>query len=172
MNLLSVFRPTPSIYETKFHRGFQRRRSCDHASERAIIDDFAFERFNERTRSAVTQYLETKRNAVTGEGYGEIASKGKRSGNNANADFLAERGKESRKRVRGSACRFFSDWNTARETAPAVKCQSLLVGDAAGRKRNRTASLGIFDNFRHTQAPLMMTSTPAARNNVSQISFG
>ena len=172
MNSLSVFRPTPSIYETKFHRGFHRRRSCDHVAERAKIDNEAFQRFNSRVNSAISSYMQSKRNVVTGEGLRELAPKGRKSGANVLGRFDPERVTEARKRVLGSDFRFFTDWGFPRSSAHAAPCQTMLVGYPAGRKRNRTASLGIFDNFEHTQAPLTIPSIHSNKSNISQISFG
>jgi hypothetical protein len=53
-----------------------------------------------------------------------------------------------------------------------TKCESVTIGSDIGPKRNRTTSLGIFDNFQHTQEPLSVPSSSMYRNHLSQICFG
>ena len=172
MNTLSVFRPTPSLYETKFHRGFQRRRSCDHEHQRADISIQAFKRYNQRVETSIAAFNASKCNTITGEGYPEPVARGKRSGERALLSYEGERVREYKRRVIGSNYRFFSDWIRPQTSPRVTKCESVIIGSDIGRKRNRTTSLGIFDNFQHTQEPLSVPSSSMYRNHLSQICFG
>lgn len=165
----SVFRPVPSIYETRFHRGFHRRLFPNHDKDRFEIDDRAWRRYERRNDEAARSYEANRRNIVTGLGLPAQKSIGLRRGESLTSMFDSARSREGIKRNVGGDGRFFVQ--VAKPKRSVVPCETVVIGYQGDRKRNRAASLGIFDNFSHTQASLVEAPRPVNRRNLSQFTF-
>ena len=158
-----------SVYETRFHRGFHRRLFPDHAKERSEIDDRAWQRYMRRTNDVTRSHEANRRNIVTGAGLPPYKPCGKRRGGSLTAVFDGPRSREGMKRNVSGEGRFFVQLSHPKRTA--VPCETVLIGYQGDRKRNRAASVGIFDNFSHTQASLVQPSRPINHRNQSQLTL-
>ena len=166
----SVFHPKPSLSETRFHRGFHRRRLPDCDEPRQKIDDFAWNRFNKRTADAISKHLENKTDIISGTGVPSPRPAGLRVGIDPASLCLSSREREDHRRNYGSCGRFFV--SNGQRTAPEVPCESVIIGFTGGRRRNRATSVGVLDNFAHTQRPLDIVTPTSGRRNQSQILLG
>jgi hypothetical protein len=166
---VSCFRPISSLSETLFHRGFHRRLFPKQDENRFAIENRAFERFNERTADAINAYERTRRNILTGEGLQPSHLPKKIDGTNVSPIFDLERAKESYKRNINNGGRFFME--RPGRSFSASPCETVLIGVTGSRKRNRATSVGIFDNFTHTQYKLDVPLPRPSRRNISQITL-
>ena len=164
------FRPRSSLSETKFHRGFMRKSFPEHGLERHEIDERAWLRFNEKTAEAIATYQAHHFNLITGAGIPEPRARGRKAGHSLVQQFDSDRLREATRRVVNGEGRFFV--NRRSNPAPSFPCQSVILGYYGDRKRARTTSVGIFDNFSHTQKPLDPPSPTSYRRNSSQIFLG
>lgn len=167
----TVFRPRSSLSETKFHRGFTRKSFPNHGSERYDIDERAWLRFNQRTAEAIAAYQAHKSNLITGDNIYEARARGRKTGHSLAHQFDADRLREAARRIVNSDGRFFANPRSP-ETAPNFACKSVILGYFGERKRARTTSVGIFDNFTHTQKPMDSPPPTTCRRNLSQIILG
>ena len=167
---VSYFRPVSSVTETIFHRGFQRRLFPGKDEERCRIDNQAWERFNQRTAEAIQSYVENPRNLVTGQGVPDVHVPRKKNCGKLSSIFESDRAKECYKRNINNEGRFFMPRPV--RSLSAKPCETVIVGFPGARKANRAASVGIFDNFSHTQAPLnLQPPRRPSRRNISQITL-
>lgn len=163
-------RPVSSLKETKFHRGFHRR-MLPHADDirNKILDD-AWLCHEARIARATEAARSRKENIV----YGPVIREQPRSRKRMLGPhtFDESRKVEAQKRITDSSFRFFSPTNG--EPKPLIvdpRAASAIIGYHTN-PRNRTRSVGIYDNFSHTQLQLdpVPISTPSNRNK-SQITL-
>jgi hypothetical protein len=167
----SVLRPIASVSETRFHRGFYRRMLPDRDLLRAEIDENAFQGFHTRVSSNLAEYIIGRKNLITGEGLKTERARGIRRGPHMVSIFSDSRSEENHRRVRNSEGRFHEPGPSF--SKPEVHCESVLVGFTGARKRQRARSVGVWDNFSHTQEPLpALFGFLHDRRNQSQIVFG
>jgi len=157
-------RPVSSLKETKFHRGF-RRRMLPHAddSRNKIVDD-AWTCHEEKARRSIEIAHARKENIVLGPVIREQPRSHKRMLGPHTFDETRE--VEALKRISDSSFRFFSPVNdVSRSVAVDSRAASAIIGYHTNA-RNRTRSVGIYDNFSHTQLELDPTpiTTPSNRN--------
>lgn len=168
---VSVFHPVSSVYETKFHRGFSRRMFPQQGYERSRIENEGFDRYNRQISAKIETFMSNPRNLITGTGQPVSRPYGKRAGDYLVSPFRESRRMESRKRVATSSCRFHEHEIPDPRAILRVSCESVVLGCAKGRRRNRARSVGIYDNFTHTQLPLDVPPPSPSRRNLSQITL-
>lgn len=166
----SVFRPVASVSETRFHRGFYRRMRPDKDNARNAINETMFQRFHQGSEARTAAYLRDRHNTVTGVGCLSDRPSGIRRGPQMVSVFDESRRQENYRRVRTSEGRFHESGYPL--VKANVDCESVLLGFPGGRKRQRAQSVGIFDNFAHTQQALPRPFVLPERRNKSQIVFG
>jgi len=189
------FAPISNINETRFHRGFQRRHQSDIQSDAARLEAEVLReaRREERSRASIQAAMEHKErttfNILTGEGEGrevEFRKVGKKILNphGSMQAVYSQHGKESQSRIRNSKHRFFEHpvvqkdercgnlfleglTETSRETA-------VLGYGTSGKRRLRTQSCGVGDNYAHLRAlpPEPSWEKPNVSHSHSQIVFG
>jgi hypothetical protein len=162
----SVFIPRSSLLETKFHRGFLRRRhlaNFDRARDER-------ERSDSQRKSAQNDRLVSEysfRDIIVGSPNVRYQRERERR-HVSNQTFDSDQLKEHTKRVAESNCRYFTQTMPVhRGLRIPVECDSIVIG------RHRSRSLGILDNFTDKQIEL---SPPPKRlgsinKNKSQIEF-
>jgi hypothetical protein len=166
----SIFRPSSSIYETKFNRGFHRRPVPQRDSLRFEIDSRAWERFNHRKDQAAAGYDANRRDLINGFGLPPDRPYGRRRGPGMMSQFDSARTKESMKRNVDGQGRFFME--RPKRESRSVPCETVLVGLSGEKRINRIQSVGVFDNFAHTQTSYRAEpSRPAHRRSLSQIAL-
>ena len=168
MERISAFRPIASVMETRFHRGFFRRMLPNRDHLRHSISELSLLKYQGHMEKQISEYPSRKRNLITGQGLRADAPQGLRC--LPQSVFKLPRAAENYRRVRNGPGRFHVEGSPL--VAPSVECESVLIGFAGRRKRHRVHSLGIFDNFSHTQDCLSKPFSAPERRNRSQISFG
>lgn len=171
------YHPSSDLQETKFHRGFQRRAKADIQSDAARLDRELAQQWarEERDRAAIQIAKEMKNrctfNILTGEGVGrecEYQPVGKRIVNpfGCMEAVFAEHARDTSNRTRQSGHRFFEvpagspgDPRSLRlynDGLSNAQRQVAIIGSPASRlpARLRGASVGVADNFAHSQGPL------------------
>jgi hypothetical protein len=164
---VSVFRPVASVTETRFHRGFHRRLLQDRDAARECADDLAWARFNFKNRRAIERHERTKRNVLTGDGIASLHHAGKKCEPSMRTQFDLSRSKEAFKRNMNNEGRFFLPPRP--RSFSSTPCETMVLGCSGARRRNRANSAGVFDNFGHTQKPLVIVNHSTNTRNVSQI---
>ena len=139
------------LSKTRFHRGFKRRMLPESHVLRDTIADAAFSKFNANTAARIANYHSNSRNVITSVGVHDLPRLGRRT--DLESQFSTNRECLAKKRVAECSARFHGPPRTM--TAPIFHpCESLLVTKSMS-KHNRARSVGVLDNFTHTQLPLL-----------------
>ena len=158
------FRPVSSLKETRFHRGFCRRMLPNADENRNKIVQEAWMCHEKRAVHAAEAARARKENIVNGPVVREQPRSRKRM--LGPHTFDETRKVEAQKRMSDSQFRFFSPvTDSARSISIDPRSASAIIGFHT-HPRNRTRSVGIYDNFSHTQLQLdpVPISTPSNRN--------
>jgi len=158
------FRPISSLKETKFHRGFNRRMLPNADDCRNKILDNAWKSHDDKRLRAADAARSRKENIV----YGPVIREQPRSRKRMLGPhtFDESRKVEALKRMSDSSFRFFSPVSDqSRSVSIDPRSASAIIGYHAN-PRNRTRSVGMYDNFSHTQLQLdsVPISTPSNRD--------
>jgi hypothetical protein len=114
--------------------------------------------------------LETKTDIISGAGVPYPRPAGLRVGINPAVQCFSSRQREDLRRNYGGDGRFFVSYG--QKSAPEVPCESVVIGFIGARRRNRALSVGVLDNFAHTQKPLEIATPTSGRRNKSQVVLG
>ena len=166
-----VFRPVSSLSETKFHRGFRRRVFPQADAERNRLIDDAWSRHEFRMQRAASRARSREENIINGPLIREQPRCRKRILGPHTFDDTREI--LAAKRISDSSFRFYSP---PTQLPPRLDIDARAASAIIGYRvhpRNRTRSVGIYDNFSHTQLELdpVPISTPSNRKNQSQFTL-
>jgi|LauGreDrversion4_2_1035121.scaffolds.fasta_scaffold34062_2 hypothetical protein len=161
---ISSLRPLSSLKETKFHRGFHRRMLPKADASRNHIIEESWERTEFRHRRAIERARSRHENIINGPLVREQPHSRKRM--LGPHTFDDSRKIEAERRISDSSFRFYSPVPDIKRT-PTIdpRSASAIIGFYTN-PRNRTRSVGVYDNFTHTQLNLdtVPISTPSNRN--------
>ena len=154
------------LNKTRFHRGFKRRILPRSHIEREEIANSTYANYLAKVHCSIENWRSHPRNLLHGVGLPIEKCQGVRTSFEASSLFESNRLSLDRRRITESEAHFHIPHFKRSYSAP--KCESVISGNGT-RSSNRTESVGILDNFTHTQAPLKLSPMKPTRRNLSQI---
>ena len=159
-----------NLDETKFHRGFKRRLIPESSHLREAIAEATFKRYNARVAASIIAHQAQPRDVLSCIGFPKAMPYGRRACSANSVELDGGRKWLEKRRLAESVGRYHGAPLTRATSAPSFRFESLLVTNRRCQF-NRVQSVGVYDNFKHTQLPMKIFPMKPSVRNLSQIVF-